>query len=122
MITWRAVGSAARNPNLAERSTIGSTVPRKLTTPRTKLGDLGSAVAFVQPRISRTDIISTQNSRVPMRKAISSHARAKSVGRWSGLLSVSVILISLLLHKVVRNQWQLRASQPPPHRRRELTR
>src|SRR5579875_45022 len=79
MITWRAVGSAGGNPNLAARSMIGSTVPRKLTTPRTKLGDFGKAVAFVQPRISRTDMMSTQNSWAPIRKAMSSRARVKSL-------------------------------------------
>ena len=35
-----------------------------------------------------------------MRKAISSHARAKSVGRWSGLLSVSVISLACCCTKL----------------------
>ena len=72
MITWRAVGSAGGKPSRAARSTIGSTAPRRLMTPRTKAGECGRGVAGVQPRISRTDMMSTQNSCAPMRKAISS--------------------------------------------------
>ncbi len=63
-------------PSRAARSTIGRTAPRRLITPRTKLGACGSAVAGVKPRISRTAMISTQNSCVPMRKAINSRPRA----------------------------------------------
>ena len=40
-------------------------------------GDCGSAVAGVQPRISRTAMMSTQNSCAPMRKEISSRGRRR---------------------------------------------
>src|SRR5208283_763320 len=60
---------------------------------------------------------------------LSSHAKSDKLAR-PGQIGWALVwiafglghLISLLLHKVVRNQWQLRASQPPPHRRRELKR
>ena len=51
-----------RKPSRAERSRIGSTAPRRLMTPRTKDGERGSGVTGTQPRISRTDMMSTQNS------------------------------------------------------------
>src|SRR3954464_10927643 len=72
MMTWRAVGSVMASPRRAPRSTIGSTAPRRLITPRTKLGDWGRGVAAVQPRISRTDMMSTQYSWSPIRNEISS--------------------------------------------------
>src|SRR6185437_16094490 len=80
MITWRASGSVAPRPRRADRSMIGSTAPRRLITPRTKSGVRGRGVAAVQPRISRTDMMSTQNSCSPMRKEISSR---RSMAFWA---------------------------------------
>src|ERR1700677_1623610 len=65
MMTWRDLGTAGVSPKRSARSTIGSTIPRRFITPRTNPGACGSAVAGVQPRISRTDIISTQKYCVP---------------------------------------------------------
>ena len=41
MMTWRAVGSGEGRPKRVARSTIGSTVPRRLMTPRTWAGACG---------------------------------------------------------------------------------
>ena len=58
------------------RSTIGSTDAAQIDDAAHISGACGSAVAGVQPRISRTDMMSTQNSCAPTRKAMNSRAAA----------------------------------------------
>src|SRR5208282_2492999 len=74
MMTWRWVAPVLGKLRRCARSTIGSTEPRRFMTPRRYGGACGRAVAGVQPRISRTDMMSTQNSCVPTRKAMNSFA------------------------------------------------
>ncbi len=57
--TWFLVGEVWPSPKRARRSKIGTMVPRRLITPRTKSRVLGSGVAPFQARISRTVVIST---------------------------------------------------------------
>src|SRR5271165_1693059 len=74
MMTWRWVAPVPGKLRRCARSTIGSTEPRRFMTPRRYGGASGRAVVGVQPRISRTDMMSMQNSCVPTRKAMNSFA------------------------------------------------
>ena len=56
------VFSVMLSPNLSRMSTTGTTLPRKLITPRMKSGVRGTLVMDVNSRTSRTFAMSTANN------------------------------------------------------------
>src|ERR1019366_1447009 len=107
MMQFSADAAASSMPNLARRSTIGITLPRRLMTPRTNEGVRGTRVMGITPMISWTFRISSPYS---------SRARKKVrylPARFPVRCTVATALVSFCMRRAPGSEGSARVARGP---------